>query len=281
MRQPGPRFSFSKRLLCHYSSSPAILSQTSPPSLSSDPHDSLATFLAYARRTSLSRKSTLYIGTRYEYICQSVLTRLLFRSLARTGGRGDQGIDLQGQWALPTLPYELPALVSCKANKDGVGPAIIRELEGTVGQKGGVGVLVGKKEASKGVREALRRSAVGLVWVMVEEDADGRKMPDDEDTLRENYEQADEEAPVARVRQILWNEKVAMMGAAGLGAGVRYFEGRSTYLENEVYLTWKGRILEPGVDGTKPDLARFSDAEVTLEPPPTPKTQLSKENKPP
>lgn len=261
MRQPVHCFLFSRRFACHYSSFPPPLPQASPHSITSSPHHSLATFLAYARHTSLSRKSSLYIGTRYEYLCLSALTRLSFRALARTGGRGDLGIDLQGRWALPTLPYELPALVSCKANKSGVGPEIVRELEGTVGRRGGVGVLVGRKEATKGVREAVRRSAVGVVWVMVEE-ADCREV-DEVGGLLENEEQGDEQVPVGRVRQVLWNEKVEMMGVIGLGVGVRYFEGCSKNLEKEVCLTWKGRIWEPGVDGTRPEFASFNGLGVT------------------
>ena len=264
MRQPGRCLSLSRHFVQQYSSFSPSLPQASPHPNPSNPHHSLASFLAYARHTSLSRKSSLYIGTRYEYLCQSALTRLSFRDLVRTGGRGDLGIDLQGQWALPTLPFEFPALVSCKANKDGVGPEIVRELEGTVGREGGVGVLVGRKEATKGVREALRRSAVGVMWVMVEEEAgdvESENMADDGGELSENDEQAHEQIPIAKIQQILWNEKVETMGAAGLGVRVRYFEGLSGKLEKEVCLTWKGRIWEPGVDEWRRELASFNGLE--------------------
>lgn len=275
MRQPRGCFSLPKPFAHRYSSLPLSLPQASQPSFPPSPHHSLVTFLAHARRTSLSRKSTLYIGTRYEYLCLSALTRLSFRGLTRTGGRGDRGIDLQGQWVLPTLPFELPALVSCKANKGGVGPEIVRELEGTVGRKGGVGVLVGRKEATKGVREALRRSAVGLMWVMVEE-ADNIEADDvanDVGELRQDDEQEDEQMPAARIRQVLWNEKVEMMGATGFGVGARYFEGLSGSLEKEVCLTWRGRIWEPEVDGTRPELAGFEGLEAPKDDPTIPDAQ--------
>ena len=244
----------SKQIARHYTSSPPSCPLNPPQFITPAPHHSLATFLAHARRTSLSRKSSLYIGTRYEYLCLSALSRLSFRALTRTGGRGDLGIDLRGRWALPTLPYELPALVSCKANKGGIGPEIVRELEGTVGRRGDVGVLVGRKEATKGVREAVRRSAVGVMWVMVDE-ADNREA-DEEGELLEN-EEDDEKVPVGRVRQVLWNEKVEIMGATGLGVGVRYFEGWSGKLEKEVCLTWKGRIWEPEADGMESKFTSF------------------------
>ena len=254
MRPPSSRLLYPKRLACNLSSFAPSTCQTPPNSNISPPHHSLATFLAHARRTSLSRKSSLYIGTRYEYLCLSALSRLSFRALTRTGGRGDLGIDLCGQWAPPTLPFELPALISCKANKGGVGPDIVRELEGTVGRRQGVGVLVGRKEATKGVREAVRRSAVAIMWVMVEEADDGREAEADADADEEGElpvnegQEDDEKMPLGRVRQLLWNEKVEMMGATGLGVGVRYFEGESGKLGKEICLTWKGRIWEPGVD---------------------------------
>lgn len=257
MRPRAPLF--SKRLISHYSSSQLSLPQLPPQCISPTPHHSLATFLDHARRTSLSRTSSLYIGTRYEYLCLSALSRLSFRALARTGGRGDLGIDLLGQWALPTLPYDIPALVSCKANKGGVGPDVVREVEGTVARKGGVGILVGRKEATKGVREAVRRSAVAVVWVMVEE-VDGVKA-DEEGRLLKEVEEA-EKVPVGRVRQVLWNEKVEMMGAAGLGVGVRHFEGGAGKMEKEVYLTWKGRIWEPGADEARPKFGVLNGLEV-------------------
>jgi hypothetical protein len=144
----------------------------------------------------------------------------------------------------------LPVLVSCKAHKSGVQPGVVREVEGTVVRRGGVGILVGKKEATKGVRDAVRRSAVAVVWVMVEE-ADGTDAHE-EPPLLGKEDQAEEKVPVGRIRQVLWNEKVEMMGAAGMGVGVRYFEGGAGKLEKEVCLTWKGGIWDPGTDGAEP-----------------------------
>lgn len=149
-----------------------------------------------------------------------------------------------------------------------MGPDIVRELEGTVGRRGGVGVLMGRKEATKGVREAVRRSAVGVMWVMVEE-VDRKETGGQESSSEGDEEQEDAKIPVGKVRQILWNEKVEMMGATGLGVGVRYFEGESGKLDKEVCLTWKGRIWEPGVDGMKPELASRNSYEVAKDEAPT------------
>ena len=69
-------------------------------------------------------------------------------------------------------------MVQCKRLKGKVGPNLIRELEGAVatGKKGGgstLGVLVGTRGATKGVREAMGRSRVGICWVMLEVEEGG------------------------------------------------------------------------------------------------------------
>ncbi|KAL8929194.1 MAG: hypothetical protein Q9208_001277 [Pyrenodesmia sp. 3 TL-2023] len=195
------------------------------------PHNSLSTFLTHARLNSLSPTSTVYIGTHYEYLCLQTLARLSF-SLTRTGGRSDHGIDLVGHWHLPSLPYPLRVLVQCKALRAKPKPWVIRELEGMYagapsGWRNGertVALLCAKREATKGVREALRGCGVPVVWVMVE-DTGGQ----------------------GRVRQVLWNAKVSELGAEGLGAGVKYMpsEMEGAGLEKEVVLTWKGEVWEP------------------------------------
>ncbi|KAI4287973.1 MAG: hypothetical protein L6R35_002767 [Caloplaca aegaea] len=235
-----------------------------PPSSSIHHHD-LPSFLAHARRTRLSPTSTLYTGTRYEYICLQTLARLSF-TLTRTGGRADYGIDLVGHWhpanasssssssssSLPSHP--LRVLVQCKALRSKPAPALIRELEGIyagapAGWRNGdttIAVLVAKRPATKGVREALRCSRVPVMWVMLEElaERDGGYV-----------EEAEEEK--GRVRQILWNAKVIELGVEGLGVGVRYLspssssgekrgDNRGRSVEKEVVLTWKG---EPVVAG--------------------------------
>lgn len=220
-----------------------------PPPSSSPHHHSLSTFLSYAARTSLSATSPVYVGTYYEYLCLSTLPRLGF-ALVRTGGRADCGIDLLGRWRLPSLPYPLRVLVQCKATKAKPAPERIRELEGAVagapdGWRGPntVGVLCAKQAATRGVRDAVRRCGIPVVWVMLEED-EGR----------------------GRVRQVLWNEKVAAMGAEGVGVGVRYVIGNPHRgeeaippaaaapregMEKEAVLLWEGREWDPGVNETE------------------------------
>lgn len=107
-------------------------------------------------------------------------------------------------------------LVQCKAVKGKAGPEMVREVEGAVGRREHVvGVLCGKGEATKGVRDAVRASTVGLVWVRV--------------------------CDAGRVRQLLWNERVG--GKIGMGVGVRYVKEGSGW-GKEAVLTWDGGVWE-------------------------------------
>ena len=95
-------------------------------------HHNLQTFLQYADRTELSKDSTIFVGTRYEYQVQASLKRFGF-GLERIGARGDLGVDLRGTWNPPSLLQgrSLSVFVQCKWI-DGRRPVphMIRELEG-------------------------------------------------------------------------------------------------------------------------------------------------------
>lgn len=127
------------------------------------PHHDLASFQLHARRSGLSPTSTVYAGTRYEYLAQSTLRSYGFE-LCRVGGRGDRGVDLVGVWRVPSSRKGVPAestlakaedqlngdpqttaqpgteetlrvLVQCKritGKHAKIGPNLIRELDGAV-----------------------------------------------------------------------------------------------------------------------------------------------------
>lgn len=227
-------------------------SSSTHPSPSPSPHNSLPTFLAHARTTSLSRTSTLFIGTHYEYTVQLALRRLGF-VLTRTGARNDLGIDLVGTWKLPSLPFPIRVVVQCKALRKGVGPNLVRELEGSLGRDGreggGVmGVLVATGRATRGVREALGRSERALGWVVVDSEVGGEKNGEEEEDARGR----------GKVRQILWNNAAREIGLEGVEVGMRYHkksttggegEGEGEKLEGECVLTWKGKTVEDFEEG--------------------------------
>ncbi|KAL4910067.1 hypothetical protein BDW74DRAFT_144377 [Aspergillus multicolor] len=204
-----------------------------PPAPLTTLHNDLPSFLEYAQRTDLPEKTTTYQGTIYEYIVQSHLRASAF-NLHRVGGKSDLGIDLTGTWHVGANPVTDPpvrVIVQCKATKAKIGPHVVRELEGVTarhfavalarGSGGGVGMLVGPRETTKGVREALGRSAMPLVWMMVERDG--------------------------RVRQVLWNERVEKLGLGGLGVEVLHHksgEDADAEVSTEARLTWEGKEVQ-------------------------------------
>ncbi|KAK0629800.1 hypothetical protein B0T17DRAFT_455686, partial [Bombardia bombarda] len=186
------------------------------PDANTDSHHDLASFLQYTERTGLDRRSTVFVGTHYEYTVASVLSAYGF-SLRRIGGQFDFGIDLLGTWAVPSTTSSsspspppsansshppLKVLLSCKVSMK-TGPALARELEGAfVGAPAGwrgsgvLGLLVSQRPATKGVRDALGRSRWPMGYISC---------------TRAGY-----------VQQMLWNRRAEEEGLAGVGVGMRY-----------------------------------------------------------
>ena len=190
-----------------YQISQEPLSSLLPPSPSAN-HSSQRTFLAHSRRTGLNPASTVFTGTRYEYLTLSSLRRLGIE-LAKVGGSGDKGVDLVGFWHLPqwshtsrqTTPAnaveetqpkkideKIKVVVQCKRISPtaraarSIGPSVVRELEGAFrgaptgwrAREGVLGMLVSTRAATKGVIEGMKRSERALAWVLLEEIEDAR-----------------------------------------------------------------------------------------------------------
>ncbi|KAK7218484.1 hypothetical protein V2G26_006487 [Clonostachys chloroleuca] len=122
-----------------------------PENRTASQHRDLPTFLAYAKRTGLDEKSTVFVGTHYEYTIAGTLSRYGF-SLQRVGGASDCGVDLLGTWTPPKTRRAMRTLVQCKAGAQRAGPNLIRELEGAfvgapVGWRGPGAGTAGKREA--------------------------------------------------------------------------------------------------------------------------------------
>ena len=217
------------------------------PTPPSQNHHDLPSFLAYAHRIDLPETSTVYQGTHYEYTVQQTLRHSAF-CLHRVGGRDDAGVDLVGTWHLPAREHPLRVFVQCKALKNKVSPNLVRELEGsfrlpppaTTGGGGGgaaekAGVLVSTREATKGVRDAMARSAYPVMWMMVERDGS--------------------------LQQVLWNTKVEELGVGRLGVEVRHHTSThasravdGTTRDKDIVLTWDGEEI-PGMDSVERDMA--------------------------
>lgn len=189
-----------------------------PESRSAHHHD-LPSFLQYASRVDLDPTSTTYVGTHYEYNVLLSLERLGM-SLKRIGGASDCGIDLLGTWSLPSVTRPLKVLVQCKTAYG--GPAHIRELEGAFvgapqGWKGKdvLGLLVSPISATKGYRDAIRRSRWPMGYIFCQ--ANGK------------------------IVQMFWNYRAEQEGLEGVSCGVKYTGGGAS--EKEVVLTYEGKVL--------------------------------------
>lgn len=227
------------------------------PSDSSPCHRDLYTSRRYVH---CKAPSTVHVGTSYEHLCARTLPRLDFQDLTRTGGRADKGIDLLGKWLPLSLQDSksppLNVVVQCKAVARKAGPEMIRELEGALagapGEWGGedtIGVLCAKREVTAGVRDALRSSKRGLVWVMVED------LDDAKEDGNGNRDEVDKEAEVSkktkeekggRIKQVLWNDRVQKLVGEGTGTGVIHLPGKGVgRMETEVVMSWKGILPAP------------------------------------
>lgn len=144
------------------------------PQSPNESHYDLPSFLDHTSKTGLDPKSSVFYGTRYEYLVQGTLRNYAF-SLSRLGQKGDRGVDLAGYWHLPFLPEPLRVIVQCKSSKRKILPEIIRGLEGAFAGapagwrgQGVLSVLVSPLPATKGVRQALARSNSPLCWLTME-----------------------------------------------------------------------------------------------------------------
>ncbi|KAH7072027.1 hypothetical protein BKA63DRAFT_516815 [Paraphoma chrysanthemicola] len=165
-------------------------------------HNSLPTFLEYAKRAKLAPTKTVYIGTHYEYTVALALMRLGF-SLLRIGKSFDAGIDLIGHWALAPLREPMRVIIQCKARQGSVFPSTMRELEGSFHgippkwrNKDVLGLLVTNNKATKGTLETLGQSRYPMGFMMV---------------TREGT-----------VQQFLWNRAASDRGLEGVGVTVRH-----------------------------------------------------------
>lgn len=193
-------------------------------------HDDLKSFLKHAEVSGLAEKSTVYVGTHYEYTVVETL-KLFGFSLTRTGRSSDLGIDLVGQWTVASSPSPLRTIIQCKARSKKLAPENVRELEGAFTgapagwrAKGVLGFLIAPEAATKGVRDAMVRSSLPLGFMQISREG--------------------------RVKQCLWNHVASENGLEGLGVTLRHDavqpqdEGMS-HGGSDVVLTWKGRALSP------------------------------------
>jgi restriction endonuclease len=197
-------------------------------------------------------------------------------TLTRVGRSNDAGIDLLGYWALPQLPAPMRVVVQCKSHARPLRPEHVRELEGAVenaphGWRGALGLLIGPREASRGVRERVGASKSAVGFVMMDGGVGGNGSAVGIGVLGNNYgkegegEEDRSEGDVrhdgmvtkeGKVRQFLWNWVAQERGLQGLGVTVKYTptEGpKGKELDREIALTWNGWMIKKLTEGTSPE----------------------------
>lgn len=191
-------------------------------------HNDLATFLRYAQRKRLSDKSTVFVGTHYEYTVIDALKRFGF-TLKRTGRASDRGIDLLGLWKVPNQPSPIRVIVQCKARCSTLGPVNFRELEGALldaphgwRSEGVMGLLVSAGGSSQGTRSLLARSASPFGYLHVTRGGE--------------------------VIQFFWNHSAKERGLEGLSATWQYGSSKTrgkTCIQHEktLVLEWNGQAI--------------------------------------
>jgi hypothetical protein len=230
-------------------------------------HNSLPSYIEYAKRKNLEPTKSVFIGTHYEYVVALSLLRLGF-SLIRTGRRDDLGIDLIGHWTLSQFPQQLPVILQCKSRSLGgvCAPRHIRELEGAFGGKPAawnnrdvLGLLATTERATRGVLNALGASKKPLGFVKI--------------------------SRTGNIEQFVWNRAAAERGLEGVGVQLRYtprallrpfgseFQGvegadwtagptkpitqkpkvSDTGAETDVQLTWMGLPIFPILEDLAPE----------------------------
>lgn len=107
-------------------------------------------YLEYCKSNDTNLQSSVFRGTMYELAVKHVLeSQLNCQNLTRSGGTGDYGIDLFGQWDLSQyqragkaaagalaaksdidLASDVSVLVQCKNHSGKIGATVVRELGG-------------------------------------------------------------------------------------------------------------------------------------------------------
>ncbi|KAF2451058.1 hypothetical protein P171DRAFT_342654, partial [Karstenula rhodostoma CBS 690.94] len=176
-------------------------------------HNSLSSYLEYAKRTKLRSDRSVYIGTHYEYTAAEALLRLGF-SLIRTGQKNDAGIDLIGHWILSFLREPMPVIVQCKSRIKTCSPDAIRELEGAFHSvpyewrnKDVLGLLISNLKATEGLRRQMYLSPRPIAFLQI-----GKS---------------------GTITQFVWNRAATDRGLEGVG-------GASRTVVADIQLTWMG-----------------------------------------
>lgn len=182
-------------------------------------HSDRESFFRYASRAQLSKNSTVYQGTLYEYTVQEALQKIGIDT-KRYGAANDGGIDLLGVWKLPTIPTPLRLFIQCKRLATPASPVLLRELIGSFGgaptgwnEPGVLGLLVTSESSTAQSRALLQKSSHPVGHLRCSENGE--------------------------LLQITWNRQTDDLGLAGISTHQTYTATGGTDLR----LMWQGDFL--------------------------------------
>jgi restriction system protein len=96
-------------------------------------------------------------GGDFEELCAELLRHMGYRNVWRIGQRGDGGVDIRA-----VDPYGRRIAVQCKRWKRDIGPAVVRELAGSV-RTGEIAFLMTNRSLTEGARETARRHEITVI----------------------------------------------------------------------------------------------------------------------
>lgn len=190
-------------------------------------HNDLASYLRHTEISGLSRTTTYFQGTHYEYIVQIALSSFGF-ALTRVGGSSDNGADLLGYWSTLHFHEPMRVLIQTKCRVGRVKPAEIRELDGAFNgvpaawrDHNVMGIIVSPTESTSGVRKTMSLSKHALGYLMISREGD--------------------------VGQFIWNQAAQERGLEGFGVTTQYVPGEdgSKEMATRVTLSFNGQPIPP------------------------------------
>ncbi|KAG0091633.1 hypothetical protein BGZ92_000225 [Podila epicladia] len=187
-------------------------------------HNDLSSFDQLDHNTN----STIYQGTRFEYLTQEILKKQLGIYTQRSAGNNDLGVDLRGTWFLPLSSSPQPGdhvrhlkvIVQCKKMVAKIGPKFVRELQGSLSfeSQPTMAILAISSEFTKQALLPYAKSIWPMALAVIDIETN-------------------------ECRKLMWN-RAADKVMYGLHVGTKWIPGNDGKMESRPVLCFDGKVLE-------------------------------------
>ncbi|KAF9315741.1 hypothetical protein BG003_002688 [Podila horticola] len=187
-------------------------------------HNDLSSFDQLDHNTN----STIYQGTRFEYLTQDILKKQLGIYTQRSAGNNDLGVDLRGTWFLPLSSSPQPGdhvrhlkvIVQCKKMVAKIGPKFVRELQGSLSfeTQPTMAILAISSEYTKQALLPYAKSIWPMALAVIDTETN-------------------------ECRKLMWN-RAADKVMHGLHVGTKWIPSKSGKMESRPVLCFDGKVLE-------------------------------------